>query len=201
MDIEKFKLDMFKGSIAVIVIYTTIILFMVLLGIFSNSAKEFIFVDNFAFTAVFIGGTMFVVALIVLQLYYYSPKPVEETEIKVDHLTCPDYWELKPTTEAMRKRISSKYQTYANYVCEAPSDAINSGNVLQNSSDGLLTNIVNDFNDSIDPSVQITCDRIYPEYMAYNDIKLYPDEPNTLRCEYVQQCGSSNVTWTSVCSK
>lgn len=201
MNPDTFKMNMFKGSISVIVIYTVVILLMVLLGIFSKGARDFIFVNNFAFTAVFIGGTMFVVALIVLQLYYYSPKPVEETEVKVDHLTCPDYWELKPTTDAMKRRIQSKYQTYANYVCEAPSDSVNSGGPLQNTAGSVLTNLVDDFNDSVDASAQITCGRIYPEYMAYHDLRLYPDEPNTLRCEYIQQCGSSNVTWSSICSK
>lgn len=45
-------------------------------------------------------------------------------------------------------------------------------------------------------NMQINCSKMFPNYIAMQDTKLFPDTPNALRCAYAKQC---NIPWTSAC--
>lgn len=42
----------------------------------------------------------------------------------------------------------------------------------------------------------IRCDMLFPAYMAKEDELTFPNNPNTLRCNYAKLCG---LSWSSVC--
>jgi hypothetical protein len=223
-EFDKKRAAYFKGSISVMVIYGTFILLLALIGIFSESGRDYIFKENFSFTVTFIGGTLIVITLLLIQLLTY--KPPEKIGALVDNTVCPDFWELKKTTPAMLNNINSSVRNLATYYCEAPTN-IGIG-TTRNSLVGIgtdstlnkdFTNMVNDFNlvngagpSTIDSASAMTCGRIYPEYMAFKDEKAYPDVPNTLRCKFIEECakpqgsaagqspfGQHTVQWNSVC--
>jgi hypothetical protein len=223
-EFDKQRAAYFKGSISVMVIYGTFILLLALIGIFSESGKEYIFKENFSFTVTFIGGTLIVITLLLIQLLTY--KLPEKVGAVVDNNVCPDFWELKKTTPAMLSNINSSVRNLASYYCEAPAnigvgstrgELVGIGTATTVDKD--FTNMVNDFNlvngagdESINNVSTMTCGRIYPEYMAFKDIKAYPDVSNTLRCKFIEECsrpqgsgtgqrtfGGHTVQWNSVC--
>jgi len=122
---DKERASFFKGSIAAMVIYGTIILLFGLIGVFSESGRYFLFQQNFGFTVTFIGGVLLVITLMLIQLLTY--KPISRKEIDYDNLVCPDYWELKKVTPEMKKLINSKWHPWVNYYCQAPSYVNNIG--------------------------------------------------------------------------
>ncbi len=221
---DKKRASSFKGSIAIMVIYATFILLLALIGVFSESGRNFIFKENFSFTTTFIGGTLFVVALLLIQLLTYK-EPVKN-QITVDNNVCPDLWELKKTTPAMLQNMNSSVRGLASYYCEAPQNigigtsriAISSIGTA-NDTDTVFSTMFDDFNlingtgaTTIDSSTTMTCGRIYPEYIANRDEKNFPDTPNTLRCKIINECkktagsgsgqrafGGHTIKWTSVC--
>lgn len=208
---DKERASFFKGSIAAMVIYGSIILVFGLIGVFSESGRYFLFEQNFGFTVTFIGGVLLVITLMLIQLLTY--KPISKKEIDYDELVCPDYWELKKVTPEMKKLINKKWQPYVNYYCQAPSYVNNIGSDVlvtpENVTplDAQYNKMLVDFNKVdglaanpyVDNSVAITCGRMYPEYMNKRDLENNPDQPNSLRCRYLKDCGVNNVTWTSVC--
>ena len=208
---EKERAGYFKGSIAAMVIYGTVILVFGLIGIFSEGGRQYLFEQNFGFTVTFIGGVLLVITLILIQLLTYKPSTAKVTD--VDELTCPDYWELKKVTPEMKKLLNEKWHPWTNYYCQAPSNVNNlRTDTLFTTSDVTpvekqYTKMLNDFNrikglsanQPVDNKVAITCSRLYPEYMNLRDLDSFPDKPNSLRCNYLKDCGVNNVTWTGVC--
>jgi len=223
-EFDKKRAAYFKGSISVMVIYGTFILLLALIGIFSESGREYIFKENFSFTVTFIGGTLLVITLLLIQLLTY--KLPEKEAVIVDNNVCPDFWELKKTPTDMLNNINGSVRNLATYYCEAPAN-IGIGPIRDSlvgigttqPLDKNFTNMVNDFNlvngagpETINNMSTLTCGRIYPEYMAFKDEKNYPDTPNTLRCKFITECakpkgtevgqspfGGHNVKWSAVC--
>jgi len=212
--IDKERANYFKGSISVMVIYGTFILGLALIGIFSPSGKQFIFEQNFAFTSTFIGGTLIVIMLLIIQLLSY--KPPRKDVVRTDALSCPDYWVLKKTTPQMKNQINKPVQNWSEYYCEAPSFMVGIGttNLLGTGTattlDKNYSGMIEKFNyvgglttgGLVDSSVQMKCNRIFPDYMNYEDEKAYPDKPNTLRCKFIEKCSENQkdkISWSSVC--
>ena len=79
---DKERASFFKGSIAAMVIYGSIILVFGLIGVFSESGRYFLFEQNFGFTVTFIGGVLLVITLMLIQLLTY--KPISKKEIDYD---------------------------------------------------------------------------------------------------------------------
>lgn len=208
---DKERAGYFKGSIAAMVIYGTVILLFGLIGVFSESGRYFLFEQNFGFTVTFIGGVILIITLLLIQLLTY--KSSSKKVMEYDELTCPDYWELKKVTPAMKKLLNEKWHPWTNYYCQAPSNVNNlSTSTLFSSSEVTplekeYTKTLKEFNKvkgfdanpPVDNTVAITCSRVYPEYLNKRDLDSFPDTPNSLRCKYLKECGVNNVTWTGVC--
>lgn len=208
---DKARANYFKGSISVMVIYGTFVLGLAILGIFSPSGRAYIFEQNFAFTVTFISGILVVITMMLVQLLAYKP-PVKET-VQTDALACPDYWELKKSTQAMKNNMNANVRQWADYYCQPMLSSVGIGTT------GLVgigttipvnksyTDMVNKFNYTnglttsamIDTASQMQCNRIFPDYMQYEDQKAFPDAPNTLRCKFLEVCGKDKISWSAVC--
>lgn len=217
-EFDKERASYFRGSIAVMVIYGTFILALAILGIFSPSGRAFIFEQNFAFTVTFIAGTLIVITLMLVQLLSYAP-PKKGGNIQTDALSCPDYWELKKSTSAMKSEMNTNVRNFGDYYCEPSSSVVGVGTTYlvgigtTTPLDTNFTNMINKFNyvggvttgGLVDDSIRMKCNRIFPDYMNYEDMKAYPDEPNTLRCKFIEQCTGTTggkgdkISWSSVC--
>lgn len=217
-EFDKERASYFKGSIAVMVIYGTFILALAILGIFSPSGRAYIFEQNFAFTVTFIAGTLIVITLMLIQLLSYAP-PKKGGSIQTDALSCPDYWQLNRSTSNMLLEMNPEVRKWGEYYCEPQPSVIGIGTTYlvgigtTTPLDTYYTNMVNKFNyvggvttgGLIDTTSLMKCNRIYPDYMNYEDTKAYPDKPNTLRCKFIEQCTGTTggkgdkISWSSVC--
>jgi len=217
---DKERSGFFKGTISLMVIYGTFILIMSLIGILSEKGREAIFVNGFTFSVTFIGGTILVILLLLVQLLTY--KVPKKTAFTGEDISCPDYWELKKTPQEVLDSIDdSRVRTMSTFYCENPADKLNRDIVLPTGTTDMplpdevdrLKMVVDNYNiESIKPSYHMQCNRFYPEYMAYMDRAFFPANPTVMRCEYLKQCANANVqvdtkgnaydrkiTWTGVC--
>lgn len=207
---DKQRADFFKGTIAVVVTYGTLIVIMSIIGFVNESARKLLFEDGFAFSVTLITGIILLVILLLIQVFTYNFK--KENINEVSNITCPDYWELKKTPQSQLDLITdAKVKSLSKYYCEqkgANKDPIPITTIDSPSKElKALKSVADSYNNIINLSTQskITCDRLYPDYMAYMDKKEFPSEPNKIRCEYIKQCGigtysnNNKIVWTSVC--
>lgn len=201
----------FKGTIVVIVIYGLVILVMSIAGILSESMKELLFVSGFPFTVTFISGVILIIILLLIQLFTYKPAEIPE-KYSGDNMSCPDYWVLKKTPKNVLDNIEDKkVRQLSKYYCENPEESTGIYITGMGSTDPIpdtrklrqLKNVVSNYNiTSIDGDYHMKCNRLYPDYMASVDKRNFPIDPTSMRCEYLKQCSSSsNIAWTSVCTK
>ena len=217
------KANLFKGTIAVMVIYGVFVLLMVGAGFISDKFKTMVFDEGFAFTVTLLSGIVLVVVLLMVQVI--GAKVTEVTPIQVDNMQCPDFWELKKTDEAVLAKINNATaRELSKFHCEAPMSGsatrlgtgINTSTISTSSSVEAqkLKSVAGIYNTNTmsNGTTQglLTCDRIYPDYMAFMDQKEFPNEPNKIRCEYVKHCGNNDsvtgqgnnartITWSGVC--
>jgi len=216
---DKARASSFRGSIAVMVIYGVFILMLGMIGVLSASGRTFIFEENFAFTVTFIGGTLLVIILLLVQLLTYKvpKKVVNET----DSLACPEFWELKETSAAEMEAINKDVQPWAKYYCAPKSGVVGIGTTTLVGM-GTATPLASHYTDMVVKfnnvggisagglisvaDARMKCNRIYPEYMNYMDQKANPDTPNELRCKFIDECTGTTasgkgekISWLSVC--
>lgn len=217
------KANLFKGTIAVMVIYGVFVLLMVGAGFISDKFKTMVFDEGFAFTVTLLSGIVLVVVLLMVQVI--GAKVTEVTPIQVDNMQCPDFWELMKTDQEVLSKINNATaRELSKFQCVAPMSGsatrldtgINTSTISTNSSveSQKLKSVAGIYNTNTmsNDTTQglLTCDRIYPDYMAFMDQKEFPNEPNKIRCEYVKHCGNNDsvtgqgnnartITWSGVC--
>ena len=114
------KIDYFKGTIIIIVIYGVVILIMSMAGIISQSGRSLLFEDGFTFTVTFISGTILVIIFLLIELYNYKPPPVIPI-YSGDNMSCPDFWILKKTPNDVLAKIGDKTaKLLSKYYCQNP---------------------------------------------------------------------------------
>jgi hypothetical protein len=91
---EQKRLKVFKGTIAICVLYAIIAIALLVLANVSEKIK-FLLLNNFLpFTIVFIIGTIIIVAFLMNQVLNFKPYKIDKNS-KYDNLSCPDYWNLE----------------------------------------------------------------------------------------------------------
>jgi len=191
----------FKGTIAVCVIYGTLALIMFILSLSSERGRELLATDLLPFTVTFIGGMIFVIVVLTIQVLKFKP-PVYDTS-DPNAMLCPDYWTLKKTPAHILENAAAEDRYKLQYMC------VNErGNLLNQNS--LSKAIIADFTDkpvsvklrddvakkSYGATGNINCNQLYPELMSVADRAAYPEAPNRLRCQYARSCG---IAWTATC--
>jgi hypothetical protein len=210
---DKQRINFFKGTIAIIVIYGIFILAMSFIGILSDSGRAMFFDKGFAFTVTFISGTILVIIMLVIQIFTYK-QPTPPAKFSGENLACPDYWILKKTPQSELDKISdTQIRALSSYYCENPrrsndsTDIFTGGNLPTTPTlpQTELDNVVKTYNKTgptgFGADFKMNCDRMYPDYMAYKDKDKFKDDPTKIRCQYLEQCSTSgkNLSWTSVC--
>lgn len=211
--------DFFKGTIAIIVIYGVFILGMSVLAIVSETSKMALFVNGFPFTVTFMAGTIFIIILLLIQIFSYGSTP-PPTVFAGENMSCPDYWVLKETPQSELGKITDpQARLLSKYYCEHPTDTLNTDltvPAVSATEEKAMTKLrhVNDTYkaNSISQNYHMQCNRLYPDYMAYLDKKEFPDNPTAIRCKYLSQCKNAatvatggqgtnvrTIPWTSVC--
>jgi len=210
INMESGRMSLFKGTIAVIVIYGVFVLLMTLAGFISEKFRTMVFEGGFAFTVTLLSGIILVVVLLLVQVL--SASAVDDLPREIDNLICPDYWELKrlPDNEA-RLIKDPKAKELSKYYCEKPNDnQVGDISIASTPTKELeeLKSVASHYNNITagggnNFTNKFTCSRLYPDYMAYVDKTKYPTEPNKVRCEYIKHCAAASnsriISWPGVC--
>jgi hypothetical protein len=208
--LKKFKnsrSSYFKGTIAVACIYGAFALILFLIAVISSNGKSIITDAMLPFTITFIGGMIFVTAVLVISLLTAKPPPV--VQFGYDNIQCPDYWKLEKTPSNVLYGIEGSDKLRMKYRCVRDpkfSTVSNGNNSVAWSSDQAtekrvmeLSKVMNNGNYNEADGVgtgAVNCNTIYPDFMNYYDTKNDQYEPNKLRCSYATKC---NVPWSAVC--
>ncbi len=220
------RLDFFKATIAVTVIYATVIILISAVGIFSDEGYRFLFQDGYVFIVTLIIGVILIVALLLYRIYTY--KMQKKTVVSGDSYVCPDYWELKKTPDSIlqvlqqrESNLSAKtpgnVKNLSTYYCEDTRAKERTGNMTVRTTDPVttentrLTFIANDVygtssSNPLDANYTMNCSRLYPAYLESQDTTKTGTNvnkiDNKIRCEYLKQCrehNDKNVIWSCIC--
>lgn len=195
---QQTRTRMFKGTIAISVIYGAIALFFVILMFTTDRTKQVLGVDLFAFSVTFIAGVLVIVGMLVVQIVYFKK---EVPRSGFDIYQCPDYWELVQTDTATMNNFPSELRPYFQYSCR-PSpkiyhmDNVNVSDPTEAGEPQLFTAYEEVNRNQPNSTDKMSCKKIYPGYMAYKDGKLNPNETNRMRCDYSSFC---KAPWSSIC--
>lgn len=202
-EFEVNKSRMFKGTIAVSVVYGVIALLFVVLMFASERVKQVLGLDLFAFSITFIAGMLVIITMLVIQIVSFKK---DKPSLPMDLYQCPDYWELVETPESVLNQLSEEDRAYAQYRCRPRGDVF-SAKVKTTSSPTVaggqpkeLSDAWATFNAKLpgDADAQISCSQVYPGWMAYEDRRVSPKNPSKMRCQYASYCGNTGA-WTEVC--
>ena len=91
---NKKRENIFKGTIAICVLYAIIALVMFLGSYLSETIKSIILYRFLPFTIVFIIGTLIIIFYLAYQVMEFKPIKINRLN-EYDPLSCPDYWKLE----------------------------------------------------------------------------------------------------------
>lgn len=205
------KNRLFKGTIAVSIIYASISFILLILIWLNERSRGFIGETNFPFALTFTAGMLIIIAILSYKVYNF--KIETPTGSTYDNMTCPDFWTLEETKRSELSRWDPETAALMKYRCK--SNAILSGNsnviLMTGSSNvndrkladmaqvmyGSKSDIYMTGSTILDTTQRkMDCRSIYPQYMSVMDVKENPDIQNALRCAYTQKC---NLSWSAVC--
>ena len=209
------KRNLFKGTIAVSVLYATIALFLLFVIYFTESGKQMAGGSKFPFIISFTIGMLVIIAFLIYNIVTFKTISIQRDTY--DDTLCPDYWKLEKTPEASltsfklpEDRVGKDLQCYwyntgsnttsniGELIIDKTTDDSNKkilygyASALYGSNSEIRTNS-GGINTS---SVKISCSNIYPKTMSFLDRSNYPDDQNKIRCAYAASCG---LTWSAVC--
>ena len=193
---EKRQFDMkrtglFKGTIAVIIIYGVLLVLLSLVGIFSEMARKVIFSDGFIFTVTLMAGIVLVIIMLLVQVFTYKEAPKEV--VAGENLVCPEYWELRKTPMSELNKITDvKAKALSTYHCINPATPTFHATTIKTAGATTEVTTLNSVAAKYNNSQKLTCSRLYPEYIAFMDKQTFPEAPTTLRKEYLKQCDTTS---------
>lgn len=119
-DLIKYEIDrrkMFKTTIVIAAMYGVIAVILLLFLMFSGDGGNVLANEFSTFTITLVGGMMFVLILLVIQIVTFRPVSTQTSILKSD--ICPDYWVLQQTPETDPEYVgaSSEVKAQMKYQC------------------------------------------------------------------------------------
>ena len=244
----------FKTSIILCCVYGTFALLLLLIAIFSEQGKVILSGYLMPFTATLIGGILFIVLLLVIQITTFKPSVTNTNTYDGD--ICPDFWKLQKTPDSIlndSSLVTNKNMYLMQYQCVPDTNVYDLNSTKNGANNYGATDQINVYGQKIKavdathqlynglyyvnntaisspktlpaktylyknfagqngkngvnavPSTDgtiganagtLNCDVVYPNLLAQMDETNFPDNPNSLRCQYARECG---IPWTGVC--
>jgi hypothetical protein len=86
--------NMFKGTIAVCIIYAVFAFILICAAYLSDNIRELLFDKFLPFTLIYIVGTIIIIMIFIYFVLSFEPKKVDINKID-ENISCPDYWKLE----------------------------------------------------------------------------------------------------------
>lgn len=189
------KSALYKGSIAVCVVYGVVALCMILLATLTQSGKELLSTQLRTFVVTLIVGIMIVIIIISIMIYTAAPTKIET--VLYDRDVCPDYWKLEKTNLDIFKNPEAKIK--GGNVCVRDTNILSAptGSYPLSENAPAVVKDVHAYASEMGLQTTDLCNRIYPTALGLADETKYASMPNTMRCDLAEKCG---FAWSSVCS-
>jgi hypothetical protein len=91
---EEKKKNMFKGTVAICVVYGAFALILLFSTAFNSAMRDILFNRFLPFTLIFIVGTILIILFMLYFIFSYVPVIVPNID-KDDNISCPDYWKVE----------------------------------------------------------------------------------------------------------
>jgi len=91
---EEKKKNMFRGTIAISVVYGLFAFMLIIITAFNNTMRDILFNKYLAFTLIFIVGTIVIIMMMLYFIFSYVPVNVSIVDDD-DNISCPDYWKVE----------------------------------------------------------------------------------------------------------
>jgi len=173
-DAKKFisqRANWFKTSIAICCIYGFFALVLLLLAIFSPQGKLILSGPLMPFTVTLIGGILFIVLLLIIQVTSFKPSITDANVYDGD--ICPDYWTLKKLSDTDLNNLGTygvdqKNKYLMGYKC-VPNKDVYANDDTKNASATGATNVVSNATNA----------NVYGQYKDSNN-RYYVNNPTNL---------------------
>jgi hypothetical protein len=154
------KEKMFKGTIAVCIIYAVIAAVLLILSYFVSNIREMVFVQFLPFTLLYIIGTIIIILALIIYIFSFEPTKVDYDKL-YPSLSCPDYWNMEMLDSAsLNGTFDPKYSSNLfKYRCVLNQNLFNkkdlaSSNLLYSLTDSLDFTTTNDKIDTTSSSTK-----------------------------------------------
>ena len=230
-DIKSYKVkkaQLFKFTVALCAIYGVIAFILLMVTLFTSQGNLIFTQEIRPFTITFIGGIVFVILLLIIQIMSF--KPMALTVSSYDRDICPDFWKLTPTPndDSSLTAADISMKGFYQYQCKPDTNIYNTytavgttslnayGQTIAGTAGNQSTTKelpLSASTESTDPrkklinfigfgvgSSNLRCDQVFPNYLANKNAN-DPDinsQPNALACAYADACG---IPWANVCGK
>lgn len=125
------RLNNYKITIAICIIYSLIAFILIFLGYFTSWGNKYLFGDIIAFTITYSIGSIFIVLYLSNLIYNFKFKKIPKEVFDKD--MCPDYWELKVADEVNSDEpylSSNLNSTLFKYKCVKNSALFNNKDII-----------------------------------------------------------------------
>jgi hypothetical protein len=100
---EQEKMDLYKGTFVVCIVYGLSAIILLVLILFTDGGKEFIY-DKFAPAVVtYILGSLIIILYLLNSIYTITPRRIGNDMDSDNSIMCPDFWKLEKVVEADKK--------------------------------------------------------------------------------------------------
>lgn len=193
------KKSMYKGTMAVCIVYGVLALGLGLIAMLSQSGKMMLTTQFNVFVITLVVGILLIIGLMAFTIAVAKPTKMETSVYERD--ACPDYWKLQPTEQAKLDAMDTNSRFVGQNVCIRDTNVLPSGSAelsYSNPNDSDLATKVNEYADKmkVNGAGSLDCNRLYPSALSIMDEKYYPTQQNKMRCEIADKCG---FAWSTVC--
>lgn len=165
---EEKKKNMFRGTIAISLVYGGFALLLLFATAFNNSMRDILFNKFMPFTLIFIIGTILIIMLMLYFIFSYVPVNVPKID-KDDYISCPDYWKVEILDDnVISKAFDPNYpKNLFKYKCVMDDAIYNKKQLyIDNSATGLGLRYTNIFSNITKASTGDALNGMYTEYRS-----------------------------------
>ena len=109
---EQEKMDLYKGTFVVCIVYGLSAVLLLVLILFTDGGKEFIY-DKFAPAVItYILGSLIIILYLLNSIYTIRPRRIGNDMDSDNSIMCPDFWKLEKVDEPTKKVLINNNTMY-----------------------------------------------------------------------------------------
>jgi hypothetical protein len=113
---EQEKLELYKGTFVVCLVYGITAFLLLIIILFTNWGKEYIY-DKFAPAVItFIGGSIIIIISLISSIYNIKPRKIGKDIESDNNIMCPEYWKLEKVPEPIKEEIIINNNNYGSQI-------------------------------------------------------------------------------------